>query len=164
MKKLNPEGQAKSKAEANERARARFEHQMNKAAVQGYKARSRKLPKGVNPFSAETQPNLHKAWDRGFELREEELTAVIDDHELAERGPAVTFILNGRSCTNLTGFESYDDIVARYSATCAASPNVLVTITYSDGPLRNQSGSLCPGESVEIINGMIFNATITNNS
>ena len=40
-------------------------------------------------------------------------------------------------------------------------PDVTFTISYSRGPEGHESGSLTPGESVEIKNGMIFDVIRT---
>jgi len=46
---------------------------LHKAMVAGRKARDRKRPIRMNPFSAVSQPKLHAAWDSGFNSRDTEI-------------------------------------------------------------------------------------------
>ena len=43
-----------------------------KAVAAGRRARDRKQPMRMNPFSSVSQPRLHAAWDVGFNSREAE--------------------------------------------------------------------------------------------
>jgi hypothetical protein len=43
-------------------------------------------------------------------------------------------------------------------------PDIIFTITYRNGPRQKPKGTLAPGESIVIKNGMIFVVTQTNRS
>jgi hypothetical protein len=43
-------------------------------------------------------------------------------------------------------------------------PNIVFTVTFRKGPLENPEGTLTPGETVEIKDGMIFDVTATDKS
>lgn len=59
---------------------------------------------------------------------------------------------------------SFDDLVKLAFPTPPAGTRVIFTIIYRDGPSANPEGSLVPGESVKIKNGMIFDVTATTES
>ncbi len=72
-----------------------------------------------------------------------------------------TIIVNGRekkvSQDNLT----FEQIVALAFENPPSGPNVVITVTYKS---RGKEGSLLPGQSVAIQNGMIFNVKATDKS
>jgi len=53
--------------------RRRIDDILNRCVRDGYKARSRGQMKPMNPFSADTQPHQHEAWNYGWEQRDTEL-------------------------------------------------------------------------------------------
>jgi hypothetical protein len=59
---------------------------------------------------------------------------------------------------------SYDQVVALAFNPVPTGPDVIFTITYRKGPRQNPKGTLAPGKSVFIRNGMIFVVTQTNRS
>ena len=73
----------------------------------------------------------------------------------------ITIIVNGRPKKVAEGDLSFSEIVAL--AFTPVPPNALFTVTYSRGD-NNKSGSLQPGQTVKIKDGMIFNVTETGQS
>lgn len=45
-----------------------------------------------------------------------------------------------------------------------SGPNIMITVDYGKGPKKNPKGSLEAGQSVKIVNGMIFDVTATDRS
>mgnify|MGYP001560506197 CR=1 FL=1 len=67
--------------------------------------------------------------------------------------------INGRNCRLLSDRPaSYEAIV--YAANPNRDVNTLFSVTYSGA----RSGSLSPGESVEVTEGMVFNVFDTGNA
>ncbi len=42
--------------------------------------------------------------------------------------------------------------------------NILLTVVYRNGPSQNQRGTMTPGDTVHVQNGMLFNVTATDKS
>ncbi len=71
----------------------------------------------------------------------------------------VTIIVNGRPKKVLPGEISFEQVVAL--AFHPVPPNAFFTVTYSHG---HSGGSLTPGKSVRVQNGMKFDVTETGQS
>lgn len=78
-----------------------------------------------------------------------------------KEGRPFQFTFNGRNAQTTTNFVRYEDVVERYRAGRNLPVGIVLTVTYSDGPASNPTGSLTKGEQVEVCDGMIFNAAIT---
>lgn len=76
-----------------------------------------------------------------------------------EKKDEVTIIVNGRPKKVTPKAISFDEVVAL--AFNPVPPNAFFTVTYSHG---NTSGSLTPGKTVPIQNGMKFDVTETGQS
>ena len=59
---------------------------------------------------------------------------------------------------------SYDQVVSLAFNPVPVGPDIIFTVTYRKGPRQNRKGTLAPGKSVVIKNGMIFVVTQTNRS
>ena len=59
---------------------------------------------------------------------------------------------------------SYEQVVALAFNPLPVGPEIIFTVIYRKGPHQNPKGTLAPGESVVIKNGMIFVVTQTNRS
>ncbi len=75
----------------------------------------------------------------------------------------VTIIVNAREHRIPKEEVSFDEIVAFYE-NAPAGPNVYFTVTYRRGHGNKPEGSLAPGESVRVKDGMIFVVTATDRS
>ena len=77
---------------------------------------------------------------------------------------SVNIIVNGRP-HRVQGHEiSFENVVALAFETPPSGPNVVITVTYRDGPPENPAGTLVAGKTVTIKNGMKFNASATDKS
>ena len=65
--------------------------------------------------------------------------------------------------TNTSGKISYDEVVALYLSDGATTSNEYL-IKYSHGPSQNPSGTLAPGNSVRVKDGMRFRVSGTGES
>jgi hypothetical protein len=73
-------------------------------------------------------------------------------------------IVNARS-KEVTGDEqSFEQIVALAFNPVPTGPNIVFTVTFRKGPRENPEGTLTPGETVEIKEGMVFDVTATDKS
>jgi hypothetical protein len=59
---------------------------------------------------------------------------------------------------------SFDQLVKLAFKTPPTGENILITIDYGKGPPANPKGSLKPGQSVNIQDGMVFDVTATDRS
>ena len=59
---------------------------------------------------------------------------------------------------------SFTELVVLDLGSVPTGPNIVITIDYARGPKQNPKGSLKPGHSVFITNGMIFDVTATDRS
>jgi Multiubiquitin len=73
-------------------------------------------------------------------------------------------VVNGRERTVEGDEISYEEVVPVGLDPVPTGPNVLITVTYSDARGPNKSGTLTPGQSVEIRNGTRFNVVATDKS
>lgn len=76
----------------------------------------------------------------------------------------VTIIVNGRR-KEVTGKElSYEAIVnLAFDNNPPTGPNVVITVTYAKGE-DDKQGTLLPGKTVKIKDGMVFNVKATDRS
>ncbi len=72
--------------------------------------------------------------------------------------------VNGRTRTVTTPKLTFDQVVALAFDNPPKGENVVFTITYRRSDTSNTQGTLTPGNSVEVTNGMIFNVTPTDKS
>lgn len=83
---------------------------------------------------------------------------------VAEHGHSgqFTIIVNGRERKVTESELSFDDLVKlAFGDNPPSGPNVVITVTYKS---RGKEGTLLPGGSVDIHNGMIFNVKATDKS
>lgn len=73
-------------------------------------------------------------------------------------------IVNGREKVVTTDELTFDEVVALAYDPVPNSPNWIFTITYRRGNGHKPEGTLRPGESVKVKEGMIFNVTATDKS
>ena len=85
-----------------------------------------------------------------------------DEHLYSQKDLVV--IVNGRQKTITDRRLSYNEVVALAFDNPPTGPNILITVTYRNGPHEHPEGSLFPGESVKTKNGMIFNVRATDKS
>jgi hypothetical protein len=103
------------------------------------------------------------------------------DGELLENGPeavhlknsdhfhsgprkALTIYVNGQPKQVTEKKLTFEQVVALAFPTPSTGQNILFTVSYEDGPNANPAGSLMPGGTVKLKNGMIFNVTATDKS
>ena len=77
---------------------------------------------------------------------------------------AVTIIVNGRRKTVESDRLSFDELLALAFDPVPDGPNWCFTATYRNGPRPNPDGTLTEGQSVLIIDRMVFNVTATDKS
>jgi hypothetical protein len=80
-----------------------------------------------------------------------------------DKNKTITIVVNGREHRVEKGVMTFEEIVA------LAYPNdtgnqIVYTVTYRRGHSDNHEGTLAPGQSVRIKDGMIFNVTRTDKS
>lgn len=75
-----------------------------------------------------------------------------------------TIVVNGRRKTVTAKRLTFEDIVALAYDDPPTGPNVVITVTYRRGDRHRPEGTLLPGESVRVHDGMIFNVTATDKS
>ncbi len=89
-----------------------------------------------------------------------------DDH--FHSGPAqvhqLAIIVNGQQKHVKAKSLTFEQLVALAFNPVPTGPNILFTITYECGPRQNPEGTLMPGGTVKIKEGMIFNVTATDKS
>lgn len=87
-------------------------------------------------------------------------------HEQDDKRPdrRVTIIVNGRPTKADASELSFEQLVALAFESAPTGPNILITITYRNGPRGNESGSLVPGQSVSLKDGMKFVVVATDKS
>ncbi len=75
-----------------------------------------------------------------------------------------TIIVNGRKKEVATKELSYADIInLAYDNNPPTGPNIVITVTFKRGE-NDKQGTLLPGDSIKIKDGMIFNVTATDKS
>lgn len=87
-----------------------------------------------------------------------------NESEKLDHEKVVTIFVNG-SKKEVAGKEvSYEQIVnLGFDNNPPTGPNVVITVTYSRGE-DDKQGTLLPGATVKLKNGMIFNAKATDRS
>lgn len=83
---------------------------------------------------------------------------------VADHGHAgqFTIIVNGRERKITESELSFANLVKlAFGDNPPSGPNVVITVTYKS---RGQEGTLLPGQSVDVQNGMIFNVKATDKS
>lgn len=81
------------------------------------------------------------------------------------REKKLTIIISGRAHEVEGRPHTYEQIVnLRYDDNPPQGANVKVSVTYSHGPKENKSGTLYPGQTVEVKNEMLFDVTATDRS
>jgi hypothetical protein len=76
----------------------------------------------------------------------------------------ITIVVNGRPRKVEKGELTYDEVLALAFDPVPSGQNWVFTVNYRGGHGRRGAGSLTPGESVEVVNGMIFDVTATDKS
>ncbi|MGY2733606.1 multiubiquitin domain-containing protein [Sphingomonas sp. UYP23] len=76
----------------------------------------------------------------------------------------VRIVLNGRMREVDPGEIRFEQLVALAFPVPPAGQNVSLTVSYRKGPPSRPEGSLLPGQSVHVIDGMTFNVTATDKS
>ncbi len=77
---------------------------------------------------------------------------------------ATTVVVNGREKKVHTKELTFEQVVALAFDTPPTGENVAITVTYRRGHGNKPEGSLTPGNSVKVKEGMIFNVTATDKS
>lgn len=83
---------------------------------------------------------------------------------VADRTKYHKVIVNGRKKVVTTDELTFDEVVALAYDPVPSGPNWVFTITYRRGGGNKPEGTLRPGESVKVKEGMIFNVTATDKS
>lgn len=86
------------------------------------------------------------------------------EHVRTRESRTVTIKVNGRQRVVERGPISFEQLVAIAFPDQQPGPNTTYTITYRKGPAHKPEGSLLPGQSVNVKNGMIFNVRSTDKS
>ena len=86
-----------------------------------------------------------------------------NQHEHGEKR-SVTTIVNGREKTVEKTDLTYDEVVALAFNPLPTGDNILITVVYRRGHGDKPEGSLTPGGSVKVKDGMIFDVTATDRS
>lgn len=75
-----------------------------------------------------------------------------------------TVVVNGRDRTVTTEELNFDQVAALAYDPVPSGPNIVITITFRRGHGNKPEGSLLPGDTVKVKEGMIFNVTVTDKS
>lgn len=76
----------------------------------------------------------------------------------------VTIRVNSRKREVEPGTISFEDLIKLAFETPPTGPNVSFTVSYRKGSPPQPEGSLLPGQSVHVIEGMVFHVTATDKS
>ena len=87
-----------------------------------------------------------------------------DQHFHSGKPKVYHIIVNAQQKTVKTKTVTYQQIVLLAFPNPITGPNIIYTVGYEDGPHQNPSGSLMPGGSVKVKDGMIFDVTPTDKS
>lgn len=87
-----------------------------------------------------------------------------DDHFHSGPPKEFTIIVNARKKTVTTKRLSFDAIIKLAFDPVPTGNAVMFTITYDNGPKANPAGTLMPGGTVKIKEGMVFCVTATDKS
>lgn len=86
---------------------------------------------------------------------------VVVDGEIKKE---ITIIVNTRPKTWSMGKISYEEVIVLAFDVYSEDQNVVYTIAYSRGHSSKPQGSLTKGQSVQVVDHMVFNVTKTNRS
>lgn len=81
-----------------------------------------------------------------------------------KKPPLVTILVNARPREVEPGLISFERLIAVAFAEPPTGPQVSFTVSYRKGPADRPEGSLLPGQSVTVVQGMTFNVTATDKS
>jgi hypothetical protein len=87
-----------------------------------------------------------------------------DEHFHSGKPKTYTIYVNGQEKTVTTKTVTYEEIVKLAFPNPITGQNIIYTVGYEDGPHKNPSGSLMPGGTVYVKDGMIFDVTPTDKS
>lgn len=87
-----------------------------------------------------------------------------DEHFHSGKPGVYHIFVNGQKKTVTTKTVTYEEIVKLAFPNPITGPNIICTVGYEDGPHQNPSGSLMPGGTVKVKDGMIFDVTPTDKS
>jgi len=76
----------------------------------------------------------------------------------------ITIVVNARRREVQPGTISFEELVRLAFPTPPSGPNVSLTVSWRKGPPNKPEGSLLPGQSVHVVEGMTFNVTATDKS
>lgn len=76
----------------------------------------------------------------------------------------ITIRVNSRKRQVQPGTISFEELIKLAFETPPSGPNVAFTVSYRKGPPPRPEGSLLPGQSVHVIEGMVFHVTATDKS
>lgn len=79
-------------------------------------------------------------------------------------GQQITIVVNTRDVPVEKGELSFGEVVALAFPAAPTGPNVLITITYRRGHGEKPEGSLLPGQTVKVKDGMKFLVSATDKS
>lgn len=102
--------------------------------------------------------------DKPIENGPEEIHLNRDEHFHSGKPKVYTIYVNGEQKEVTAKALTFDQIVAIAFPNPPTGQNILFTVGYEDGPHANPMGSLMPGGTVKIKDGMIFNVTPTDKS
>lgn len=76
----------------------------------------------------------------------------------------VTIVINARKREVEPGKISFEHLISLAFPVPPTGPNVAFTVSWRKGPPNKPEGSLLPGQSVHVVEGMTFNVTATDKS
>lgn len=76
----------------------------------------------------------------------------------------IGIIVNGRPREVKPGEIGFEELIGLAFPTPPTGPNVSFTVSYRKGPPARPEGSILPGQSVHVIEGMTFNVSATDKS
>lgn len=76
----------------------------------------------------------------------------------------IQIAVNGRHRVETRQVLTFRNVVMLAFDPVPEGDNVLLTVTYRNGPAENPKGSMQVNDSVHIANGMVFNVTATDKS
>jgi len=87
-----------------------------------------------------------------------------DCEDRDDRDREVTIVVNGRPKVVPKKKLTFEELVTLAFPDADPNPNIIYTITFKRGNGNKPQGTLVPGESVKIKEGMVFNVTATDKS
>lgn len=86
------------------------------------------------------------------------------DAAVAEKIKHYEIVVNGRTKIVTTNELSFEQVLQLAFDPVPSGPNWVFTVTYRRGHGHKPEGTLSPGETVKVKDGMIFNVTATDKS